>query len=284
VIAEGLSGLWLVVSEDPRLADLRDPIAERATCNAGLAVRAQSDGEDAAGAARPDRVEGAWFRNGETRMDDQQHALAGLLRTIPIVEATSGGSFGAGDDAPSPWLWLVALVAALNPARAAFGIPQRGRSPSAVELAALGGLIGGLAVCAVAALGGPLLDWLDVSDPSFRIAAGAVAAIGGAVDLFRRPPPPELALAGWRAALVPVAVPLVARPVLLVLALSAGADRSALVAAGSMAIAVAILSALTGWWPTDGPRGRVLTWAARLLAAVLVACGVVLAVDGVFDV
>jgi small neutral amino acid transporter SnatA (MarC family) len=284
VIGESLSGLWLLANEDPRLADLRAPIAERATCNAGLAVRAQSDSEDAAGATRPDRVEGAWFRDGETRMDDQQHALAGLLRTVPIVEATSGTSLDAGDDAPSAWLWLIALVAALNPARAAFGIPRGGRSPIPVELAGLGGLIGGLAVCAAAALGGPLLDWLDVSDPSFRIAAGAVAAIGGAVDLFRRPPPPEPALAGWRAALVPVAVPLVARPVLLVLALSAGADRNALVAAGSMAIAVAMLSGLTAWWPTDGPRGRVLAWAARLLAAVLVASGVVLAVDGVFDV
>ena len=52
---------------------------------------AQSDAEDAADAARPERVEGAWFLDGETRMDDQQHALAGLLRTIPIVEANEAG-------------------------------------------------------------------------------------------------------------------------------------------------------------------------------------------------
>ena len=284
VIGEGLSGLWLVANQDPRLADLRDPIAGRATCIAGLAVRAQSDGADAADAISPERVEGAWFRDGETRMDDQQHALAALLRTIPIVEATSGGSLDAGEDAPSAWLWLIALLAALNPARAAFGIPRRRGSPSALELAALGGLIGGLAAVVAAALGGPLLDWLDVSEPSFRIAAGAVAVVGGAVDLFRRPPSPEPSLAGWRAALVPVAVPLVARPILLVMALSAGADRSVLVAAGSMAIAVALLSGLTAWWTTEGPRGRILAWAARLLAAALVACGVVLGVDGTFDV
>jgi small neutral amino acid transporter SnatA (MarC family) len=287
VIAEGLSGLWLVANEDPRLADLRDPIAERATCNAGLAVRAQSDREDAAGAIRPDRVEGAWFRGGETRMDDQQHALAGLLRTIPIVE--SGEASGAGADTtdgePSGWLWALALLAALNPARAAFGIPRRGRSPRvSLRLAALGGALGGLIVCAVAALGGPLLDWFDVSDPSFRIAAGGVAVLGGVADLFRRPPPPEPSLAGWRAALVPVAIPVVARPVLLVMALGAGADESVLVAAGSMAIAVALLSGLTEWWTTEGSRGRVLRWAGRLLAAGLIACGVVLGVDGIFDV
>lgn len=284
VIGEGLTGWWQVANEDARLADLGAPIAERATCIAGLAVSAQSDRADAAGATRPDRVEGAWFRDGETRMDDQQHALAALLRTVPIVEATSGRPLGGGDDAPSAWLWLIALVAALNPARAAFGIPSSRGSPSALGLAALGGLIGGLAVCAAAALGGPLLEALDVSKPSFRIAAGTVAAGCGIADLFRRPPEPEPALAGWRAALVPVAIPLVARPVLLVMALGAGADRSVLVAAGSMAIAVALLSGLTAWWSTDGPRGRVLRWASRLLAAVLIACGVVLGADGVLDV
>ena len=85
-------------------------------------------------------------------------------------------------------------------------------------------------------LGGPLLDALDVSEPSFRIAAGIVAGLAGAADLFRRPPPPEPALAGRRAALVPVAIPLVARPALLVLALGAGADQGVLVCAGAMAI------------------------------------------------
>ena len=283
VIAEGLSGLWLVANEDPRLADLRAPIAERATCNAGLAVSAQSTREEAASALRPDRVEGAWFRDGETRMDDQQHALAGLLRTIPIVEA--GNVSGTSDEAPSAWLWALVLVAALNPARAVFGIPRRGRSPrDPLRLAAIGGAIGGLIVCAAAGLGGPLLDWLDVSDPSFRIAAGVVALLGGIADLFRRPPPPEPALAGWRAALVPVAVPVVARPVVLLVALGAGAERSVLLAAGSMVIAVALLSGLTEWWTTEGPRGRALRWAGRLLAVALIAGGVVLGVDGVFDV
>ena len=284
VIGEGLTGWWQVANEDARLGDLRAPIAERATCIAGLALSAQSDRSDAAGATRPGRVEGAWFRDGETRMDDQQHALAALLRTVPIIEATSGRPLGGGDDAPSAWLWLIALVAALNPARAAFGIPSDRASPSALGLAALGGLIGGLAVCATAALGGPLLDALDVSEPSFRIGAGAVAALCGIADLFRRPPEPEPALAGWRAALVPVAIPLVARPVLLVMALGAGADRSVLVAAGSMAIAVALLTGLTAWWSTDGPRGRVLRWASRLLAVALIVCGVVLGTDGVLDV
>src|ERR687895_260894 len=244
VVGEALTGWWLTAQEEPRLADLREPVAARATCVAGLAVSEQSDGEDAASAGRRDRVEGAWFVDGETRMDDQQHALAGLLRTIPIVEAAeepdSGGSSDPGDDAPSGWLWAAALVLALNPARAAFGVPRAGRSPrTVVGVAALGGVIGALAVCAVAAVGGPLLEALDVSEPSFRIAAGIVAGLAGAADLFRRPPPSEPSLPGWRAALVPVAIPVGARPALLVLALGAGADRGVLVTAGAMAAGIA---------------------------------------------
>jgi small neutral amino acid transporter SnatA (MarC family) len=289
VISEALTGWWLVAQREPRLTELEDPIAERAACIAGLAVSEQSDGEDAASAARPERVEGAWFLDGETRMDDQQHALAGLLRTIPIVEARdasgSGDSSDPDDDAPSGWLWAAALLLALNPARAAFGVPRAERSQRAVvELAAVGGVIGGLAVCLAAAVADPLLDALDVSEPSFRVAAGIVAAIAGAADLFRRPPPPEPSLPGWRAALVPVAIPVVTRPALVVLALGAGADTDFLVSAGAMAAGVALVIGLARAWPTDGPGGRVLRWGARLLAAGLVACGVVLTVDGVLDV
>jgi small neutral amino acid transporter SnatA (MarC family) len=215
-------------------------------------------------------------------MDDQQHALAALLRTIPIAQAQESGS---GGDAPSALLWAAALLLALNPARASFAVPRAGRTRrAAVELAALGGLAGGLAVCAAAALGSPILDALDVSDPSFRIAAGVVAVLAGAADLFRRPPAPEPAREGRRAALVPVAIPAVARPTLLVMALGAGADRGVLVAAAAMAAGVASLAGLAAAGPPDGALGRALRWAARLLAVLLAACGVLLAVDGVLDV
>jgi small neutral amino acid transporter SnatA (MarC family) len=284
VASEALTGWWLTAREEPRLADLRGPLAERAACMAALAVSAQADREDAADAARPARVEGAWFRDGETRMDDQQHVLAGLLRTIPIVRASEGFS-DPDDDAPTGWLWAAALLLALNPARAACGVPRAGRSARTVAaVAAAGGAIGGLAACAAAIVGGPLLESLDVSEPSFRIAAGIVAGLAGAADLFRRSPSPEPALAGRRAALVPVAIPLVARPALLVLAMGAGAERGLLVSAGALATGVALLTALAARWPTEGPGGRVLRWAGRVLAAALVACGVVLAVDGIFDV
>ncbi len=151
-------------------------------------------------------------------------------------------------------------------------------------MAALGGAIGGLAVCAAAALGDPLLEALDVSDPSFRTAAGIVAGLAGAIDLFRRPPSPEPALPGWRAALVPVAIPVVARPALLVVALGAGAEEGVLVSVAAIATGVAMLVGLVAATPIEGTRGRVLRWAGRLLAAALVAGGVILTLDGIIAV
>jgi len=222
-------------------------------------------------------------------MDDQQHALAALLRTAPIVGAGEGlaspGSSHPGDEAPSAWLWAAALLLALNPVRAALGVPREKRSArERAGTAAIGGAIGALAVCGAAALGGPILEAVDVSEPSFRIAAGVLAVSLAVADLWRGAPAPRPGLSGPRAALVPVAVPLVARPVLLVVALGTGADRSIAVTAGALAVAVALQTALTAWWPAEGARGRSLRWAVRLLAAGLLACGVLLALDGVLDV
>ena len=251
---EALTGFWRVVEADSRLADLREPIAERAKCMAGLSVDAQSNAADAASATRPDRVEGAWFRDGETRMDDQQHALAALIHTIPIAEARERSArrrLGRRDAVG--WLWAIVLVLALNPARAAFGVPRTGRSATAaVELAALGGAIGAVAVCAASALAPPLLDALDVSDPAFRIAAGVVALLTGAADLFRRPPPPEPALPGRRAALIPVASPGGRAPGAAGYRPRRGCRSRRALTAASMVIAVALLVLLTG----AGANGR----------------------------
>ena len=215
-------------------------------------------------------------------MDDQQHALAGLLRTIPIVAAARPGSRRRR----ALGLALGGRAAArAQPGPGRVRDPARGRSPREVAgLAAVGGALGGLAVCAAAALGDPLLDALDVSEPAFRLAAGIVAVLAGAADLLRRPPAPEPALAGRRAALVPVAIPVVARPALLVMALGAGADHGVAVSAGAMALGVALLTALAAGCPTDGPGGRALRWAGRVMGAGLVAAGVLLGVDGIFDV
>ena len=253
VVGEALTGFWRAAEAEPRLADLRAPIAARAQCIAGLAIEAQTDAGEADAYPRPDRVAGAWFRDGETRMDDQQHALASLLRTVAIVEADdSAGSAGSrgGGDMPAFWLWLVALVAAVNPFRTALAVPRTRRSRRAVaELALLGGLAGGLGALVVGWAGGPLLDALDVSGPAIRLAAGIVGGVAGLVALFRGPPPSEPSLPGRGAALVPVAVPLVATPALLLLAISAHSDRGFPVLLAALAIAVALLTLVASYLP-----------------------------------
>jgi small neutral amino acid transporter SnatA (MarC family) len=292
VVGEGLTGLWRVAEADSRLADLRAPLAERATCIAGLAVRGQSDADEARAAAAPDRVRGAWFRDGETRMDDQQHALSALLRTVAIVEAADGGdaagragSVVPSQPAPSAWLWLIALVAVANAGRVALGVPRRDRPPRDIALvAALGGAAGGLAVYLISLASGPLLDALDVSAPAFRIAAGAVGAVAGAVAFVRPAPSPEPALPGRGAALVPVAVPLVAGPALVFLALSAHADRGSGVVAVALALTVGLLTVVAARVGLDGVSGRALRWATRATAAAAVVAAVLLVVDGVFAV
>jgi small neutral amino acid transporter SnatA (MarC family) len=219
-------------------------------------------------------------------MDDQQHALAALLRTRAVVRAGGGESGGPDDETPAAWLWALVLLLALNPVRAAFGIPRddHDEDTGRVRLAVLGGAAGAALVLGASAIAPPLLDALDVSDPSFRTAAGLVAIVAGLADLLRRPPRSDPALPGRRAALVPVAVPLVARPALLILALGAGADRGLLPGALAMAIGLAALAALTAAAAPDGGRERALRLTARLLGAGLIAGGIALAFLGVFDV
>ena len=268
VMGEGLAGLWRTALREQRLADLRGPLAERATCMAGLAVDAQSDAAEAAREKNPSRVEGAWFRDGETRMDDQQHALSALLRTQAIIRA-GGGSGGTTDETPAVWLWALILLLALNPIRASFGIGGEARSGSFYLLLGAGGAL----VVAASAVAPPLLDALDVSDPSFRTGAGIVAVLTGITDLLRRPPRSG-----------PIPFPLVARPALLILALGAGADRGVLPSLVAMAIGLAALAALGAAAPADHPRARAFRWAARVLAAALIAGGATLVIHGILDV
>ncbi len=285
VVGEALTGLWRVAEADPRLADLRGPVGERAMCIAGLAMQAQSGAAEADQSSDPSRVQGAWFRDGETRMDDQQHALAALLRTSAIVEARAGRGEGASDDGGSAWLWLVALLAAFNPIRAALAVPRDDRSRRTIGgVAAAGGLLGSLLVLALALASAPLVDALGVSDPALQLAVGVVAGAVGIIELIRRAPGPDPALPGWKAALVPVAVPSVAGAALVMLAIGAYADRGLAVVGAALAVGVIALTLLAPFTPPAGAGRRAVVWAAKVLSATLVVAGVLLVIDGVFNV
>ena len=86
VWVEGLASISRVAEVDDRLADLRPALADRLQCGAGILVDRQVTAAEAAAAEEPEHVRGAWFRDDVTRMDDQQHALTGLLASDGLLE------------------------------------------------------------------------------------------------------------------------------------------------------------------------------------------------------
>lgn len=86
---EALGSLWRLASTDERFADLKPKLEERLVCSAGI-LAARQTGEDAAAkSGSPGLVQGAWFARGETRMDDQQHSISGLLYTLDALEGSA---------------------------------------------------------------------------------------------------------------------------------------------------------------------------------------------------
>ncbi|GIW13915.1 MAG: hypothetical protein KatS3mg062_1354 [Tepidiforma sp.] len=82
---EGLAGLHRAAAADPRLTHLLPAVEERLACAAGMLQERQFDAREAAAAPNRTRAEGAWFTDGITRMDDQQHALSALLLASLIL-------------------------------------------------------------------------------------------------------------------------------------------------------------------------------------------------------
>jgi hypothetical protein len=77
---EAAAALWRLAGTDPRLADLRERLGDRVSCSAGILVDRQ------ASPSHPDRLaRGAWFDDGYTQMDDQQHAIAALLGAHEVL-------------------------------------------------------------------------------------------------------------------------------------------------------------------------------------------------------
>ncbi len=82
---EALSALWRLSRQDPGMADLEPQLRQDLLCGAGILVARQYDTERAAPYARPDVVEGAWYTDDVTRMDDQQHAMSGVALAVDAL-------------------------------------------------------------------------------------------------------------------------------------------------------------------------------------------------------
>ena len=82
---EALSALWRLSQQDPGMADLEPQLRHDLLCGAGILAARQYDTERAAPYTRPDVVEGAWFTEDVTRMDDQQHAMSGVALAVDAL-------------------------------------------------------------------------------------------------------------------------------------------------------------------------------------------------------
>lgn len=306
-LGEQLAGLWRLASDEPALVDLRDPLARRTVCAAGMLVERQVSPEEAAHAPEPDRARGAWLQRGITQMDDQQHALSAVLFAEPILASQPV-------QVDEPWgaevptaLLVAALVLALDPLRAGSAARGLGARRQGPRWRALAGAAVSLAVVVLAgAAGGPLLKALDVSAPTLRIGAGLVLLVTALADLVRPatgrwggPDEPAPLDEGPRpgrgsallAAVVPVAVPTMLRPAALVAALSAGADGGLALVALAAVVAGAVVVAVddrTAPGPARSSSLRdepaVSRWGIRVSAALLVVVAVAVTADGIYDV
>lgn len=78
-LGEGLGNHLALIDRLGVATDDLDAVLARARCTAGLLVERQVRSARARPDAEPERAVGAWFRLGDTQMDDQQHALSALL-------------------------------------------------------------------------------------------------------------------------------------------------------------------------------------------------------------
>lgn len=175
-------------------------------------------------------------------------------------------------------LLAIAAVCVVNPARVRAALPLR----EAPLVGALGAALAWVALVPAAALADAVLDSIHVASSTLRMAVGLVLVLQGLVLVVTRSPQAEPALPGRRAALVPVAFPVLLTPGLGLLAVSGALDRSAPVALAVLGAALALVP-LAGCARASAVAMRAFDALARVTAAILVAGGAALVMNGVFD-
>ena len=179
-------------------------------------------------------------------------------------------------------LILLTYLGAVNPARLRLAVPEDDRLARPMPLALGSALVLGLGAVGIA-VSVDLLDWLQISPETFRIALGLVLVLTGAWWMVFPTPAAEPEMKGLGAALVPIAFPLLISPALFATVISTGADESAAVTIGSLAISLATLNVLGRVRTTDTTRGLLLG-VARFLGLVLIVTAVAFIISGIRDV
>ncbi len=178
----------------------------------------------------------------------------------------------------SGWLVLLSLLAAANPARVTVAL-QSTRASDRTRSLVSGTGIAAVALLVAGAAGDWILDVLDITNETWRIAAGSVAVLAAARHLIFPPATPVPELLRPSHAVAPVAFPVVLVPELIALVVLYGATESF----GLLVIGILGALGLDVAWGRRS-AGPVDAGAVRLWAAVLVIAGFALIVAGIRDV
>ncbi len=164
-------------------------------------------------------------------------------------------------------LAVLLLVTAHNPPR------RRAELTNRPQVILAGGALTLAVLVILGGAGDSILDALDISAPTLRVAVGLVLAARGLLDLARRLPVPGDGLDGMKGAIVPVFFPVLLRPELALAAVSVAVDGGLGAMTFGAAVALGLVPAV--------PRRycRVLSVVASTL---LVALAVDRIIDGVF--
>lgn len=177
---------------------------------------------------------------------------------------------------------LLVVLTTVNPLRIWPGFPGA-TSGRRFGLFTVGAMLSLAATLGLATLSAPILDFLEISAATARIAAGvAVVAIGGR-DLLTGSAQPDPALPGWAAALVPVAIPHLFGPGLALLAISGGSDLGVVGIAAVVAAALSASSVLALAPRPANACARAVLAGQRLSGAVAILMGAALVSLGIFD-
>ncbi len=180
-------------------------------------------------------------------------------------------------------LATLAFIVTMNPPRTRLGLPETATKRARGDIVPAGIVVGVAVLALVGAAAGSVLDSLEISPESFRIAAGVVLVIAAAWMFFQPVPRPEPVGRGLWGALWPVAYPRIVSPETLTLAVTVGASDGMGRLLAGLAAAAAILLALSAVPATSFSR-RYLAELGRVAAVALAVAGVGLLLLGVREV
>lgn len=177
----------------------------------------------------------------------------------------------------------IAYLAAVNPLRTRLGLPEHEGGRAKMGVLVMGALLALGGVLALAGGSQSLLEALEVSPETFRLAAGIVISVAAMVTLARPRPADEPEAEGWMAAVWPVFYPRLLAVEVVALALTTGTKEGVAATLAAAGVAFGLTIAL-GAIRRTGFADRVLLHTGRLVVVLLVIVAVFLMVDGIRDV